>query len=358
MRRLFFLLPGAVALLAGLDAALLLLGLPAPVTAQRLADAHGPLLVLGFIGTLIALERAVATRAAIAYLAPTLLGFGSLVTLTPVPLRVGQAMVLAGMIAMLANYVPLWRRRREDAVLIQAIGAAMAVGACVLWLAGLPLPVLVPWLAAFVICTIGGERAELARVTFAGEGALRSVFAATAALVLATPLTLLWSGIGYPALGLSLLALVAVLVTHDIARRTIGGTGLVRFAAYCMLAGYAWLAVAGLVWLLTPSPTDGGSYDAAVHAVFLGFTMSMVMAHAPIILPAVLGIDLPFTRAMVVAPVLLHSALVLRVAGDARGDDLLRQIGGVGNVAALVTMVVVLAATAVSARRTEEALPA
>ena len=61
-RRAGFLLPAALALLAGLDAALMLLGLPAPVTAERLPDVHGMLLVLGFVGTLIALERAVALR--------------------------------------------------------------------------------------------------------------------------------------------------------------------------------------------------------------------------------------------------------------------------------------------------------
>ncbi|MGJ3560863.1 hypothetical protein ACR6C2_30315 [Streptomyces sp. INA 01156] len=54
------LLPAGLALLAGLDAALLLLGLPAPVTADRLPEVHGVLMVLGFVGTLIALERAVA----------------------------------------------------------------------------------------------------------------------------------------------------------------------------------------------------------------------------------------------------------------------------------------------------------
>ncbi|MFV0426464.1 MAG: hypothetical protein ACK5KU_05430 [Beutenbergiaceae bacterium] len=348
MKRLVFLLPGGLALLAGLDAALLLLGLPAPVTAQRLAEAHGPLLVLGFVGTLIALERAVAARAGIAYAAPALLGIGSLLTLTPLPLQWGQAMVLTGTVAMAVNYVPLWRRRREDAVLIQGVGAAMATGASALWLAGLPMPTLVPWLAAFVICTIGGERAELARVTFGGAGAMHAVMAATAALILSTPVALLWPTVGYPALGISLLALVWVLASRDIARHTITGTGLVRFAAACMLAGYLWLAVAGFIWLLAPHPTDGGAYDGAVHAIFLGFTMSMVMAHAPIILPAVLGIALPYRPVMVLAPALLNAALIVRMVGDARAEDLLRQIGGVGNIVALLTMVAVLVGTAVA----------
>ena len=50
--RLVFLLLGAFALLAGLDGALILLGLPAPVIAARLADVHGPLMVFGFVGVI------------------------------------------------------------------------------------------------------------------------------------------------------------------------------------------------------------------------------------------------------------------------------------------------------------------
>ncbi len=50
-RRGPFLLLAGLSLLAGLDAALLLLGLPAPVTTERLPEVHGILLVIGFVGT-------------------------------------------------------------------------------------------------------------------------------------------------------------------------------------------------------------------------------------------------------------------------------------------------------------------
>lgn len=58
--RLGWMLPAGLALLAGLDAGLLLLGLPAPVTTDRLPVVHGMLMVMGFVGTLISLERATA----------------------------------------------------------------------------------------------------------------------------------------------------------------------------------------------------------------------------------------------------------------------------------------------------------
>ena len=49
--RLVFLLLGGIALLAGLDGALLLLGLAAPIDSTRLSAVHGPLMVFGFVGT-------------------------------------------------------------------------------------------------------------------------------------------------------------------------------------------------------------------------------------------------------------------------------------------------------------------
>ncbi|MCY7289683.1 MAG: hypothetical protein LH624_15920, partial [Cryobacterium sp.] len=94
--RLAFLLLGGLALLAGLDGALLLLGLWAPVVTARLADVHGPLMVFGFVGTVVVLERAVAVRRNWAFLSPGLLGLGGLALVSPLPLVVGQLAVVAG----------------------------------------------------------------------------------------------------------------------------------------------------------------------------------------------------------------------------------------------------------------------
>ena len=69
--RLALLLLGGASMLLGLSAALLLLGLPAPITTERLREVHGPLMIVGFLGTLIALERSIALRQAWAYGAPS-----------------------------------------------------------------------------------------------------------------------------------------------------------------------------------------------------------------------------------------------------------------------------------------------
>ncbi|GAB2869946.1 hypothetical protein GCM10027026_20430 [Myroides odoratimimus subsp. xuanwuensis] len=340
--------PAALALLAGIDAGLVLLGLPAPVTADRLPDVHGVLMVLGFVGTLIALERAVALRHAAGLLAPGLLGAGVLTTLSPLPLEVGQSLLVAGAAALIAVYVPLWRRQRDDAVLVQILGAVLALGAAVLWLGGVPVPTLLPWLVGFVVLTIAGERLELARIAMSPSAGPLLVLQA-GALCAAVTASLLWPDTTV-LLGISLLVLVAWLVRHDVARRTVTGAGLPRFMAACMLAGYAWLAVAGAVWLVSGPTSHGASYDAVVHAVFLGFTVSMIMAHAPVILPAVLGRSLPYHPLLQLPAALLHVSLVIRLwVGDALGSADAWQLGGALNIVA----VLLFAAVAVwSATRT------
>ncbi len=343
--RALLVLPAAASLLAGLDAALVLLGLPAPVGALRWPDVHGPVLVLGFVGTLVALERAVALGRRTGHGAPALLGAGSLVLLTPLPRELGAAGLVAGALALVGVYLPLWRRQRDEAVLVQALGAVLAAGAAILWLGGVPVAALLPWLAGFVVLTIAGERLELARLAL-GPGAGTVLVVLAAAFTVGVLASLLWPQVGHPLLGGALLSLVAWLAHRDVARRTLHASGLARFMAACLLAGYAWLAVAGAIWLLGPA-SGGERYDAVVHAVFLGFTVSMIMAHAPVILPAVLRRPLPWHPAMWLPAALLHTGLVVRLwLGDGLGSREAWQVGGVLNIAAVLLFVLVAAASA------------
>ena len=343
-RRLPFALPAGIALLLGVDAGLQLLGTPAVRVGDRLPEVHGPLLVLGFVGTLVALERAVALRSPAGFTAPALLGAGGLALVSPTPLHLGQALFAGGALTLAALYVPLWRRQHDDAVVVQGLGAVLAAGGAILWLGGVPVPGLLPWLAGFVVLTIAGERLELARLEMARGSDPAVLVVTAAALVVATVASLLWPAVGGPLFGLVLLALAAWLGTHDVARRTVRGKGLPRFAAACLLAGYAWLAVAAAVWLLRGPVHEGPAYDAAVHAVFLGFTLSMIMAHAPVILPAVLRVRLPYHRAMYAPAALLHGSLVVRTwLGDGRGSEAARQVGGALGAVAVLAFLGVLA---------------
>ena len=347
--RFLILVPAMVALLAGLNAGLQLLGLVAPLSAERLPQVHGMLLTLGFVGTLIALERAVALASRVAYAAPALLGVGGLLLISPAPLSMGKAFLVAGTVGLVLVYAPLWRRQRDHAVLISALGAVLAVGASILWLADLPVPLILPWLAGFVVLTIAGERLELARVVIPALGETALILGAAGVMVGAVA-SILWPHAGVIGFGAAILGLLVVLVRYDVARRTINSVGLARYMAACMLAAYVWLGVAGAIWVLGGPAYDGASYDAVIHAVFLGFTFSMIMAHAPVILPAVTRLSLPYRPILWVPVALLQAALVIRiVVGDAFGVTVAWRVGGVVGIVALLLFFATVAVTMVHA---------
>lgn len=342
-RRLLILLPAGVSLLLGLDAGLLLLGLPAPLTLDRLPDVHGMLMTIGFVGALIALERAVARGGGWAYAAPLGMALGALGTLTPAPVWVGGLVMLAGTMVLLLTYRSLWARNHDPAVAIQALGAFLAVGACALWVRGVGLPMVVPWLTGFFVLTIAGERVELARVgqLFDVQAVRtrrdRQALGLAIVLVALVALGTMWPQWGLPAFGAVLVLVSAIFAWRDVARRTIRSTGLPRFSAAGLLAGYAWLAVAGLLWL-RPA-TEGPRYDAILHATFLGFVVSMILAHAPVILPAVIRRPLPYGPGFWVVLVLLHGSLLVRVGADLVGMTQVRAVAGALNIIALLALV-------------------
>jgi len=348
--RALLLVPGGFALLAGLDAALGLLGLPAPITTTRLGEVHGVLLVLGFVGTVVALERAVAAHRWWAYLGPAFLGAGAVLLVGPAPRKLGGVLLLAGSAMLVAVYVSLWRRSADIAILVQVAGAVLATGGALLWLGDVPVPDLLPWLSGFLILTIVGERLELARVTMHGTPAETLLIVLTVAMVAGTVTALLWPVPGYPVLGAALLATVVWLGRFDVARHTVRATGLTRYMAVCLLAGYMWLLVPASTWLLIGQIRSGAGYDAVVHAVMLGFVLSMIMAHAPVILPAVLRRPLPYTPLMYGPAALLHLSLLLRLAvGDARGVHWALQAGGVLNIVAVLGFIAVAGYSAMRA---------
>lgn len=145
--------------------------------------------------------------------------------------------------------------------------------------------------------------------------------------------------------GAGLIALALWLARYDVAGRTIRGHGLTRYMAAALLTGYAWLAVAGGLWAGVGQMADGGAYDAELHAVFLGFVMSMIFAHAPVIVPSVLGRPLPFRSYLYVPLVLLHASLILRLAGgDWAGSTGAWQWGGALNETAILLFLAIAAA--------------
>jgi hypothetical protein len=114
---------------------------------------------------------------------------------------------------------------------------------------------------------------------------------------------------------------------------------LPRFVALAILSGHGWLIAAGTLIVLGAPLTSGLLYDAALHALFLGFVLAMVFGHAPLVLPAVLATPIAFHAGFYLPLVVLELSLAARVAGDLGGAVVLARAGGLGNAIAILLFV-------------------
>jgi hypothetical protein len=337
VRRVPMLAIGLLSMACGAWLGLVRLGWNLPLPWQDHLIAHGPLMVCGFLGTLISLERAVALGSRWGYAAPILVAAGA-VALDLSPLRaVAPALIAAGSVVMLAIFAVLWGRQASFFVATMTTGALAWTIGNAQWLAGAAIYRVVFWWLAFLVLTIAGERLELNRV-LRPTRAVRGAFVLAATTLLAGVVAVTWwPESGVRLLGAGLVALTLWLARYDVARRTVRQRGLTRFIAVSLLGGYVWLGVGGVIAAATGVAMPGVVYDALLHAVFVGFVLSMVFAHAPLIFPAILGLPLAYRRSFYLHVGVLHVSLILRVVGDLVEElGRWRSWGGLLNAAALL----------------------
>jgi len=343
--RRVLLLTAAVAAAAAVWGGLARIGLPLGSAAP--VALHGPLFVLGTFVTVIALERAVALGSGWSYAAPLLSAAGAL-ALVAGAVGPARALALAAALALVAVNVAIVARQRAAFTLLMLLGSATLAAGAAGWTTGRPLFDLAPaWLGFFVL-TIAAERLELSRLAPTPRWAVAALVALAMAMAVAVGVGLADVTAASRAFG-GALALVGLWqLRFDLARRTIRRPGLPRYVAAGVLSGAAWLVVAGALLAAAPLPPAGSRYDAALHAVLVGYVLSMVFAHAPIVLPAVARLELPFHPALYAPLALLHLGLAIRVAGDLLPEIALRRSGAVLNALALLLFA---AAVAWSRRR-------
>ena len=338
--RVPLLILGFIGLFAGVGAGLARLAWPMPVSVASVAALHAPLMICGFFGVVISLERAVAIGRLWAYAAPLAAGLATGAALHGL-VEAAALLYVGASAVLLAGSADIVRRQRALFTLTIASGAAAWLVGNLLWANGVAMSAVVPWWLAFLIVTIAGERLELSRF-MPPSPAAQWLFAGVLVGMLAGLVGIVASGEAWGAqlFGAALVALAAWLFRHDIARRTVLQKGLTRFIAVCLLSGYVWLTVGGAVIVLSGGLWPGTpSYDAALHALALGFVFAMVFGHAPIIFPAVLRVAVPYHAGFYAPLVLLHAALALRVAGDAAGSFEAVRWGGLLGAVALLAFI-------------------
>jgi len=330
--RVVLLLLAAAGLVAAIAGGLARLGVGAALPS---AAFHGAVMVCGFLGTVISLERAVALRAGWAYLAPAAAGLGTVALLLG-GYSVAAALWLMAPIALLVASAAIVRRQRAAHTVLLAVAA-------VAWLAGSLAHAFgrhdaaPAWWFAFLVLTIGAERLEMTRLMRRRPLATPLLAGIVTALLLACAVAMIDAAIGRALYGLSLAALAAWLAAFDIARRTVRTEGFARYSAFALLCGYAWLAVAGFAWAFASA-----GRDVALHALGLGFVFSMILGHAPLIVPVVAGVRMRYMSAFYLPLALLHASLVLRLLAGHSAMDL-RVWGALGNTVAIGLFMATLA---------------
>ncbi len=353
--RFVILLFAGIAAIAGTVAALSRSNLPTIINRAPLADAHGAIMVFGFLGTAISMERSVAFRAGSAskpkwgFIAPILsaLGvfvfMGEMLRIVPMPAvwQLYPATLWAlSMLMLSAVYIGIWFRQHSMSVIIQVMGSFVGFCGAALWARGINASILAPWWMVFLTLTIVGERLELSHATVLDGHVEPTLLSATIAIVLSLPIQLMMPSIGFVCFGLSMGVLLVTMLINDTARRTWNKPRLTGFMGTCMLVGYVWAILASLVWVFAPNGGTDYWADFSIHALAIGFVLSMVAAHVCVIVPAIVRRPMPYHWVIWIPWGILQLGLLLRFIGTVQTVTLLWQVGDAINVAGVLCLMI------------------
>lgn len=325
----YIILPLAfVALVSGIIGGWIRMGweLELPILPTSTAAQHGLLMIGGFLSTLISLERAVLFKSKLVLSIPAINGL-SVPFLLNGQIMAALICLIAGSIGYLIINGILTKRHLLVGNILLSVGAVFQVIAHIVYALTLSYPMAFAGWMLYLLFTIVGERLNLSRFLPVTQNQYYALY-----LWLGTVLTgsLLYHTKGSFLVGVGLIGIAQWLLRNDIIGITINKKGHYRFLAYSLLLGYSWLAITGIVSFL-PTPTPN-LYDALLHSFFIGFILSMILAHAPIIFPSLLHLSFkPFHPILFVWLGLLHFSLLARLLGDFSSNIQLRKIAGLTN---------------------------
>ena len=346
-----FLVTAMISLIIGLLASLWRLGVNLGTYEPTIAQLHGPLMVSAFLGTLIGIERAVSWKSVFSALAPISSAMGIIaVALFPHSHWPLLLFVISAAALTVLFFQVGWQFKARH-LIVMGLGAVHWLVGNAMWFAGVAFPKLVLWWMGFLMLTIVGERLELNRLLPQNLKATLMFWTGIAFMIVGMVITPIHFTLGVRGIALGWILAGIWLLRHDITRHTIKSTGLARFIAVSLIAGYVWMVIGGLIALWKGLPPAGFYYDAILHTILVGFVFSMIFGHAPIIFPAILKLKIVYQPYFYGHLFLLHLGLVIRVAGDLIHSVYLKQIGGVINVIAVLVFLMATASSVILGAR-------
>jgi hypothetical protein len=221
-------------------------------------------------------------------------------------LLLAGACVYAGVSGYLAFRIP----HKGNALMF--MGSLFQVLALLVFLITQSYPMaMAAWFLSFLF-TIVGERLHLSNFLPVKKNQFYSLYAG---LVIAVAGTALYHSFSPLPAALGFLFLAIWLLQNDIIQVVIKKNGFYAYLGYVLGTGYVWLAIFSV--LSSFRSENYWHYDAVVHSFFAGFILNMIIAHAPVIFPAVLGIKgKPFSRWLYVPFILLNVFNLVRISAD------------------------------------------
>ena len=347
-----------LALVAGVFRLLALQGMVAQPPLATVFPFHGEIMVFGFLAVLITTERYLGSLAfklnPIVHGMPFLVALGAVLkvvgelagvdlmnTVGSILLAVGIAIYIYLLLAVSRQSAqPLPFRFMVLAALFLLMGNLFSLRGSPVGNINFTL-----FLLGFPILTILGERVELSR--FLAPAVYRRGEWGLWAALMAFLLLLVQDGRLLVALWAVLMALATLpLMGSELALVRVGQTSpqkLHRYLGQHLLLAYSWFFL-GLVLVIVWAAVRGGSalYDASVHSLAVGFVGTMILAHAPVIAPAILPRTIAQEKLNLLPLELLTVGNLLRVGGYVlKGAGL--PLGGVVGVSGLFILAALLA---------------
>lgn len=348
--RLPFVLLAMVCLITGLWTGLSRIGWDIyilPLTAH-----HGAIMVGGFLGSLISLEKIIPLKKKGLYIIPFLSAISVLFFYINLPTLSIISLIIssAGLSLVFIYYFYI---ERSAIYMLMLIGALSWLTGNVLLLTKFLYPLAFPWWVGFPLFIITAERLELMK--FLPVNKLQKNIFISILLCFTIGLLFSFQGIGNIISGLSLMGISIWLMRYDLIGITIRKNGLPKFIAVALLAGYVALLLTGIFFITFSN--QWLAYDALVHSFFIGFVFSMIFAHGPVILPGVLGIFAkPFHKILYLWLILLHSSWLMRIFADLYVNQMLRKASSIVTVIAIIGYFLSLAILTISHQRNAKVL--
>lgn len=307
--------------------------------AANTAGEHGAIMVGCFMGTFISLERAVALKNRYALLVP-MLSAGSLFAFLSGFREVAYVWLIISSLGLIGITFYFQNRLSTTGFVIAFTGAVCWFLGNVMLLLWKMYPVAVSWWMAFLLFTIVSSRLKSSLIPVGDKFTSISLFLVLGLFTIG--LLMPFHGIGRYVMGAGLVCTAIWLVVFDSARESVKKEELNRYSGLLMLTGFVWLFATGI--LMGWGELYGPLYDTALHSFFIGFLLSVVMAHGPLILPTILALSLkPFHRVLYIWFILLQSSLMVRIGANFLIMFELRKWAGVLNGIAILAFFVNMA---------------